>query len=137
MSSERFFMDSAFVLAMLNPKDAFHDSALELLPRVRVARAIWLHDGIVLEVANGLSQKQRESAVDFIEKVYRTTNTKVIPLDRKLMKRAVQLYRERSDKEWGLTDCVSFVLMNDHSLEEALTSDHHFEQAGFKILLKA
>ena len=71
-----------------------------------------------------------------MEKVYHTTNTKVALLERKLMNKAIRLYRERHDKEWGLTDCISFVLMAEHGLQEALTSDHHFEQAGFKILLK-
>ena len=47
-----------------------------------------------------------------------------------------QLYRERADKEWPLTDCISFVVMQEHGLAEALTADHHFEQAGFKALLK-
>lgn len=137
MSNERFFMNSAFVLAMLNPKDAFHDAAMELLPQVRAAREIWLHDGVVIEVANGLSQKQRRAAIGFMEKVYQTTNTKVALLERKLMNKAIRLYRERHDKEWGLTDCISFVVMADHGLQEALTRDHHFEQAGFKILLNA
>ncbi len=137
MSSDRFFMDTAFVLAMLNPKDTFHNAALELLQRVRTAREIWLHDGILIEVANGLSGKYRQSAVDFIERAYKTANTKVVSLERKLVKRSFKLYRERDDKEWGLTDCISFTLMNDHDLQEALTSDHHFEQAGFRLLLKA
>jgi predicted nucleic acid-binding protein len=47
------------------------------------------------------------------------------------------LYRGRPDKEWSLTDCISFVVMGERSLTEALTSDHHFEQAGFTALLKS
>jgi predicted nucleic acid-binding protein len=46
------------------------------------------------------------------------------------------LYGERLDKEWSLTDCISFVVMHDHQLTEAATADHHFEQAGFRALLK-
>jgi uncharacterized protein len=41
----------------------------------------------------------------------------------------------RRDKEWSLTDCISFVVMKERGLTEALTADHHFEQAGFKALL--
>ena len=52
-----------------------------------------------------------------------------------LIQRGRKLYRERADKEWPLTDCISFVVMQDHGLSEALTADHHFEQAGFKALL--
>jgi len=46
-----------------------------------------------------------------------------------------KLYRDRADKEWPLTDCISFVVMHDRGLSEALTADHHFEQAGFRALL--
>jgi len=45
---------------------------------------------------------------------------------------AVDLYRSRTDKNWGLTDCLSFVIMKQHALTEALTTDRHFEQAGFR-----
>jgi predicted nucleic acid-binding protein len=44
-------------------------------------------------------------------------------------------YESRPDKAWSLTDCISFVVMNQHGLTEALTGDHHFEQAGFTALL--
>jgi len=45
------------------------------------------------------------------------------------------LYQQRPDKEWGLTDCISFVVMQEQGISEAFTSDHHFTQAGFTILL--
>jgi len=53
-----------------------------------------------------------------------------------LFERGVGLFRQRPDKEWSLTDCISFVVMRDASLTEALTGDHHFEQAGFSALLR-
>ncbi len=52
-----------------------------------------------------------------------------------LIQRGKKLYRDRADKEWPLTDCISFVVMHDRGLSEALTADHHFEQAGFRALL--
>ena len=61
---------------------------------------------------------------------------KIIPATADLFDRGVQLYAERADKEWSLTDCISFVVMADEGLADALTGDHHFEQAGFKALLK-
>lgn len=48
----------------------------------------------------------------------------------------MQLYTQRPDKDWSLTDCISFVVMKQHGLTEALTADRHFEQAGFKALLR-
>jgi predicted nucleic acid-binding protein len=62
----------------------------------------------------------------------------VLPVTTELFERAVDLYSTRSDKEWGLTDCISFVVMQDHKLTHALTTDRHFEQAGFQnALVKA
>ena len=53
-----------------------------------------------------------------------------------LLRRGLDLYEARTDKEWGLVDCVSFIVMSDRGLTEALTSDEHFEQAGFVALLR-
>lgn len=57
-------------------------------------------------------------------------------MERSLPRRGFALYGERLDKEWSLTDCISFVVMHDHQLTEAATANHHFEQAGFRALLK-
>jgi len=63
-------------------------------------------------------------------------NVDILPVSEPLYARALQLYRERPDKEWGLTDCVSFLVMRDRRLTEALTTDEHFQQAGFRALLR-
>ena len=60
----------------------------------------------------------------------------VIDLDAELLASAVKLYSDRPDKDWSLTDCTSFQAMTNRRLNEALTGDHHFEQAGFIALLK-
>jgi hypothetical protein len=60
----------------------------------------------------------------------------MIPATQELFDRGVALYESRPDKEWSLTDCISFVVMADHGITEALTGDRHFEQAGFVALLK-
>ena len=52
-----------------------------------------------------------------------------------LLARALILYKKRSDKTWGLVDCVSFIVMQDAGVTEAFTNDEHFTQAGFKCLL--
>ena len=53
-----------------------------------------------------------------------------------LFHRARELFRERPDKQWGITDCISFVVMQEHDVTEALTADQHFEQAGHRALLR-
>ena len=59
-----------------------------------------------------------------------------MPHEQALYERGWQLYRDRPDKSWSLTDCISFVVMNDMNLRDALTGDKHFEQAGYVAILK-
>ena len=59
----------------------------------------------------------------------------VISLDSRLLDRGLGLMASRADKDWSLTDCISFVVMQEKGIEAALTADRHFEQAGFKALL--
>ena len=63
-------------------------------------------------------------------------NTTIVPVSSRLIERGFALFANRPDKEWSLTDCISFVVMEEHSVTEALTSDGDFEQAGFSALLK-
>ena len=60
----------------------------------------------------------------------------IVPADKRLYDSGIALYRDRPDKAWSLTDCISFVVMKERGISEALTGDHHFEQAGFVPLLK-
>jgi predicted nucleic acid-binding protein len=64
------------------------------------------------------------------------TGFHVVPPSQQLFAEGISLYRSRLDKEWSLTDCISFVVMRREGLTEALTGDHHFEQAGFVALLQ-
>jgi hypothetical protein len=61
----------------------------------------------------------------------------VAPFQPELIDSAVQLYRTRPDKDWSLTDCLSFVVMERRHLTEALTTDGHFEQAGVRVVMLA
>ena len=61
--------------------------------------------------------------------------TRIIPLDSRLLQRGLDLLARRADKNWSLTDCISFVVMEEEGIQEALTIDRHFEQAGFKAQL--
>ena len=59
----------------------------------------------------------------------------IVLLSEALCAVALQLFQARADKEWGLTDCVSFVVMQERAITDALTADAHFQQAGFRSLL--
>jgi predicted nucleic acid-binding protein len=61
----------------------------------------------------------------------------VVHVDTALWERGWALFVARPDKDWGLTDCISFVVMQDRRIMQAFTSDHHFVQAGFKRLMES
>ncbi|PKO21380.1 MAG: nucleic acid-binding protein [Chloroflexi bacterium HGW-Chloroflexi-1] len=135
MSRERLFLDTAFIQALLNWRDRYHAQAMALLPRVRSAVEVWVTEAVLVEVGNALSDVDRMAAVQFIERCYHSSNTHVVSVDTPLLMSALRLYRERPDKLWGLTDCVSFVVMQDHRLIDAVTTDEHFVQAGYRALM--
>ena len=135
MSRERLFLDTAFIQALLNSYDEYHQQAKQLFPRVRSAAEVLLTEAILVEVGNALSRFNRSGAVQFIQQCYRTDNIRVVSVDTGLLMGALDLYQARPDKDWGLTDCISFIVMQQQDLVDAVTSDRHFIQAGFRILM--
>ena len=126
--------DAYYFLALANPRDAGHRGALEFARRWRgeVVTTRW----ILGEVADVLaSPVNRRLGVMLVEQVSRERRFRLIENSDALFVRGFDLYRQRADKEWSLTDCISFVVMADEGLTDALTNDHHFEQAGFAALL--
>lgn len=135
MSGERLLLDTVFVQALLNRRDQYHDRAMAMLPRVRDAAEVWVTEAVLIEVGNALSTYNRAAAVQFIEQCYHTANMHVVNVDTPLLLGALELYHTRLDKSWGLTDCISFVVMRKQGLADAVTADQHFSQAGFRALL--
>ncbi len=134
-SKERLFLDTAFIQALLNKRDQYHLQALTLLPRVKNAAEVWTTEAILMEVGNALSSFNRQQVVNFIKQCYETQNIKVVNISPQLFRQGLTLYESRLDKKWGLVDCISFVVMQQQNLIYALTSDRHFIQAGFQVLL--
>ena len=135
MNGDRFFLDTAYILARVDRSDQYPRAAVTLARKVRAAAEVWISEAVLIEVGNALSSTHRLEAANFIQQCYRTPNMRVIPLTTELMFEALDLYRARDDKRWGLTDCISFVVMQTTALSDALTSDHHFRQAGFRAPL--
>ena len=89
-----------------------------------------------MEIADGLAAVRfRVRAFQVIATLQASTLVDIIPASSQLFTAALALYRSRGDKDWGLTDCASFVVMSERGLSEALTTDDHFRQAGFRALL--
>ena len=81
------------------------------------------------------SSRHRTLFLELEREIRLDEQSSVIPASRALQDRGLELYRQRPDKDWSLTDCISFVVMQDHDITDALTADRHFEQAGFVPLL--
>jgi uncharacterized protein len=137
MIGERIFLDTAYIQALLNRRDSLHNAAIDALPRVRAARETLITEAIIVEVCNALASINRHAAVSFARGCYADSQITVIPVNGNLLQRAIDFYERHKDKEWGLTDCISFVVMRDEELTLAATADQHFVQAGFKALLSS
>ncbi|MDZ7289156.1 MAG: PIN domain-containing protein [candidate division KSB1 bacterium] len=136
-SLNEVFLDAAYAIALAAPSDQYHERAKALAEQLEAdeTRLITTR-AVALEIGNALAkQRYREAAIELLEALEEDANVEIVPLSENLYMRAFQLYRERLDKEWGLTDCISFVVMKDRGLMKALTMDEHFKQAGFHALL--
>ena len=135
MTRDLLFLDTVYIQALLNRHDDYHNRAKAIHHKVRNAAEVWVTEAILIEVGNALSAANRSEAVQFIQLCYQIPNMKVVSVDTSLLNRGLELYHSRPDKDWGLTDCISFVVMREQNLIDALTADRHFVQAGFRALL--
>ena len=136
MSRERFLLDATFIAGYLNPRDQHHAKAQECMPRVEQAVEVVVTEAVLVEIGNLLhSHQHRARAAEFIQACYSSHNITVVSVSTALLKRAVEHYHQHADKDWGLTDCISFVVMRDSGLTTAVTADGDFEQAGFRALM--
>lgn len=135
---DRLFVDTGFAIALASPQDAFHARASALAADIRRSGTRMVTtDAIMLEIGNALSkQRFRRSAISILRAIQHDPTMEVISVMGDILEASLALFEQRSDKEWGLTDCTSFTVMRRLGLRDALTPDRHFEQAGFNVLLK-
>jgi len=129
------FADTFYYIAFLSRADRKHDRAVSLTKG---------YDGtmvtttaVLTELGDGLADTPgRELFVNLVSDLQNDPDVVIVPVDFTLFQQGMELYADRADKDWSLTDCISFVVMREQGITEALTGDHHFEQAGFVALLK-
>lgn len=131
------FVDTAAWIALVNTDDELHKQAHQIMMSLRQQYAsLVTTEFVLLEVADALSAPAcRMQAVSFIEGLQRLPILDIIPVSQQLLADGWALYSQRSDKDWSLTDCISFSVMTEWQIAKAFTSDHDFEQAGFVKLL--
>ena len=130
------FADAFYFIALLNRFDQHHAAAVAASRQLSVM-LVTTH-WILVEVADALGlPTTRTRVASFLKALASDPMIQVAPLDLGLYERGLDLYSRRPDKSWSLTDCISFVVMTDRGLTEALTGDHHFEQAGYRALLRS
>lgn len=129
------FLDTGYFVAVFTPDDELHDRAAAW--SLRLNEPLLVSEYVLWECVNAFSRpKDRASAHALIEHVRSHPRCELVPASPELFAVGLRLHRERPDKEWSLTDCVSFHLMRERGLTRALAYDIHFEQAGFEALLR-
>lgn len=129
------FADTYYFLALVNRKDAGHTAARSAASdcATRLLTTAW----VLVEFGDAMAAVQsRSQASQFLRGLLTRTDVKVLHPSWDEFERALRLYESRADQDWSLTDCISFTIMREYGITEALIADHHFEQAGFIAVLR-
>jgi len=129
------FADSFFFFALLNSNDAAHEAAERFSSETD--RPFVTTAWVLTEVADACATVDKRAAfLQLLDTLRASPDARIIGPSEELFSRGLELYRQRPDKDRPLTDCISFAVMTEEKLTDALTGDHHFTQAGFKALLE-
>jgi predicted nucleic acid-binding protein len=129
------FLDTGYLAAIADSRDELHDRAMKWSHALR--GKVVVSEYVLVETFNLLSRPEDRAQVHAVVDLLRNSaNCEIIYIDQPLFSEAVDFHLRRPNKEWSLTDCVSFILMKHHRIDRALAYDKHFEQAGFDALLR-
>src|SRR5437763_422827 len=131
--SDKIFVDTSFVLALINERDQYHDQAEALSYRFDFSFLVTT-DAVLLEIGNALAKDFRKGAVEIIKVLRNSRRVEIVSIDEKLFEKGLNFYERHNDKVWGLVDCISFVVMREIRVTEVLTFDSDFAQAGFIVV---
>ncbi len=134
------FADTSGWGHLVDSTQAYHPLAAEMYRHTRQqGNRIVTTNYIITELVALMTSPlrvTRNTVITFIESVKTSPSIEIVHIDARLDEQAWQMLTSRPDKAWSLVDCASFVVMNQRNITSALTTDHHFEQAGFVQLLK-
>jgi uncharacterized protein len=129
---DRLFVDTSFVIALINERDQYHDQAEALSYKFENSQ-LMTTGAVLLEIGNALAKDFRGDAVRVIRVLRHSKRVEVAEVDETLSEKGLAVYEKYSDKTWGLVDCISFVVMWEAGVTEVLTFDEDFGQAGFTM----
>ena len=129
LSGDLTFIYASGWIALVNANDTLHHQSVRLFQQgLNEGRGFVTSSVVLLEVGNWLSPVPlRRLASGLMERIEHSTRVQVVELTPELYRRGWQLYRERLDKDWGVIDCISFTIMQERNIVEALTGDRHFQ----------
>ena len=131
---EQILVDTAYVLALVNERDQYHDRAQELADLFE-GHDLLITDAVLLEIGNALARGFKEQAIEIISYFIESEEVEIFRHSSQIFDKAFALYKKYADKEWSLVDCISFIVMRERGIKQALTFDRHFEQAGFVAIM--
>ena len=133
---KKLFLDTGGILAAVNKRDSLHIKAVKVNRQLELGHVQFIiTDYILVEVCNSLA-KRKKLAMKTIEYLQTSEDIKILKITDSIFSKAIDIYKQYFDKDWGLTDITSFVVMQHEGINEAFTGDHHFSQFGFQVLLK-
>jgi predicted nucleic acid-binding protein len=131
------FIDTSGWIALFNQDDRFHHSARELWADFeKRRRTLVTTDWVLAETGNGLARtRARNEFADNVDIFLASRSARMVRVSKELFRAAITFYSRMVDKTWGFVDCASFLVMRRQRIREAVTTDRHFQQAGFQCLL--
>ena len=135
--SGAFFIDSAGFFASLDATENNHQRARFFMSELEQKRhSAFTTDHVVSETYTLLKARSRGHLVrNFYEGLKNSRSVKIVWTDKHRFEAATAMLLRQTDKNYSFVDCLSFVVMKENKLTDALTTDEHFNQAGFKPLL--
>jgi len=125
------FIDTSYILALINPNDQYHDWAVQVTSAISKIKKVTT-EAVIVEIGNAMSKRKlRALGATIIQQLKADAQIEIVPVRSSLLNQAIEFYASRSDKDWGLTDCISFVVMEQRQIQQVVTADEHFMQAGF------
>lgn len=137
MNRNAVFVDTGAWISLLSQGDKYRNQALEVRQQLQALDcSLITSSAVVLEVGDGLSKRNLRHFSAPFRALLLAPKVEVVVIDAAWLDAGWKLFEARSDKQWSLTDCLSFAIMREYELSNAFAHDHHFEQAGFKVLIR-